>query len=53
MKQVAIAFVFCILLLAISSCSFTKKERRIKSPCIRLNSNTPCKSYPVNDWWMK
>ena len=44
-----------VLMCTVSGCvTFSKRERRIKSPCINsVNSDSPCHKYPVNDHWLK
>ncbi|MDB1135039.1 hypothetical protein [Candidatus Anaplasma sp. TIGMIC] len=48
----------CVLLLlvmsfALQGCGiFSKEERRIKSPCVRLDGQNECERHPVNKWWM-
>lgn len=32
---------------------FSKEDRRIKSPCVRVDGNTECERRPVNDWWLQ
>ncbi|WDM85570.1 type IV secretion system protein VirB7 [Ehrlichia sp. JZT12] len=49
-------FFLITLICTISGCSiFSKRERRIKSPCINSvqNNNSPCYKYHVNDHWLK
>ncbi|QGR03202.1 type IV secretion system protein VirB7 [Ehrlichia ruminantium] len=54
MKLLKVLF-FIMLMCAMSGCSmFSKRERRIRSPCINsMGNTTPCYKYNVNDYWLK
>ena len=32
---------------------FSKGDRRIKSPCVRMGNEHECERHPVNEWWLK
>ena len=53
MKLLKVFFLITLMCTAIGCSTFSKRERRIKSPCISsVNNNSPCHKYHVNDHWL-
>ena len=48
-------FVLLSVLLVLQGCGgiFSKEERRIRSPCVRMDNGQECERHPVNEWWLK
>ncbi|MGN7661299.1 MAG: hypothetical protein ACTJLK_01590 [Anaplasma sp.] len=52
-SRIALLVLVVVAMLGVQGCVlFSKAERRIKSPCVRVSSDGECERRPVNQWWL-
>ncbi|MGN7678350.1 MAG: hypothetical protein ACTJLL_01120 [Anaplasma sp.] len=51
-SRIALLLLVVVAMLGMQGCIFSRAERRIKSPCVRISSDGECERRPVNQWWL-